>query len=91
MSKIEINNIYKIFGNNPDSVMDMVKNGTTVPVTVCATIDWAKKKLKQKSKKREVLFICLRLLSYKVKCTLKAPSSKASSVDSLTEYAQYLS
>ena len=25
MSKIEINNIYKIFGNNPDSVMDMVK------------------------------------------------------------------
>ena len=29
MSKIEINNIYKIFGNNPDSVMDMVKNGST--------------------------------------------------------------
>jgi len=27
MSKIEINNIYKIFGTNPDSVMDMVKNG----------------------------------------------------------------
>jgi glycine betaine/proline transport system ATP-binding protein len=29
MSKIEINNIYKIFGNNPDSVMDMVKGGST--------------------------------------------------------------
>ena len=29
MSKIEINNIYKIFGTNPDSVMDMVKNGST--------------------------------------------------------------
>ena len=29
MSKIGINNIYKIFGNNPDSVMDMVKNGST--------------------------------------------------------------
>jgi glycine betaine/proline transport system ATP-binding protein len=29
MSKIEINNIYKIFGNNPDSVMDMVKTGAT--------------------------------------------------------------
>jgi glycine betaine/proline transport system ATP-binding protein len=29
MSKIEINNIYKIFGKNPDSVMDMVKNGST--------------------------------------------------------------
>ena len=29
MSKIEINKIYKIFGNNPDSVMDMVKNGST--------------------------------------------------------------
>ena len=29
MSKIEINNIYKIFGNNPHSVMDMVKNGST--------------------------------------------------------------
>jgi glycine betaine/proline transport system ATP-binding protein len=29
MSKIEIKNIYKIFGNNPDSVMDMVKNGST--------------------------------------------------------------
>jgi len=29
MSKIEINNIYKIFGNNPDSVMDMVKEGST--------------------------------------------------------------
>ena len=29
MSKIEINNIYKIFGNEPDSVMDMVKNGST--------------------------------------------------------------
>ncbi|MDC1154174.1 glycine betaine/L-proline ABC transporter ATP-binding protein [Candidatus Pelagibacter sp.] len=29
MSKIEINNIYKIFGNDPDSVMDMVQNGST--------------------------------------------------------------
>ena len=29
MSKIEIKNIYKIFGNNPNSVMDMVKNGST--------------------------------------------------------------
>ena len=29
MSKIEINNIYKIFGNDPNSVMDMVKNGST--------------------------------------------------------------
>jgi glycine betaine/proline transport system ATP-binding protein len=29
MSKIEISNIYKIFGNDPDSVMDMVKNGST--------------------------------------------------------------
>ncbi|MDB3964149.1 glycine betaine/L-proline ABC transporter ATP-binding protein [Candidatus Pelagibacter sp.] len=29
MSKIEINNIYKIFGTSPDSVMDMVKNGST--------------------------------------------------------------
>ena len=29
MSKIEINNIYKIFGNNPDSVMNMVKGGAT--------------------------------------------------------------
>ena len=29
MSKIEINNIYKIFGNNPQSVMPMVKNGAT--------------------------------------------------------------
>jgi glycine betaine/proline transport system ATP-binding protein len=29
MSKIEINNIYKIFGKNPDSVMDMVKGGAT--------------------------------------------------------------
>ena len=29
MSKIEINNIYKMFGNDPNSVMDMVKNGST--------------------------------------------------------------
>ena len=29
MSKIEINNIYKIFGNNPDSIMSMVKDGST--------------------------------------------------------------
>ena len=27
MSKIEINNVYKIFGNNPQSVMPMVKGG----------------------------------------------------------------
>ena len=27
MSKIEINNVYKIFGSNPQSVMPMVKNG----------------------------------------------------------------
>ena len=25
MSKIEINNVYKIFGNNPNSVLPMVK------------------------------------------------------------------
>jgi glycine betaine/proline transport system ATP-binding protein len=29
MSKIEINNIYKIFGNNPNSVIGMVKGGAT--------------------------------------------------------------
>ena len=29
MSKIEINNIYKIFGNDPDSVMGMVQSGST--------------------------------------------------------------
>ena len=29
MSKIEINNIYKIFGNKPDSIMSMVQNGAT--------------------------------------------------------------
>ena len=29
MSKIEINNIYKIFGNNPKSVMPMVRDGAT--------------------------------------------------------------
>jgi len=29
MSKIEINNIYKIFGNNPKSVLQMVKDGST--------------------------------------------------------------
>ena len=29
MSKIEIKNIYKIFGNNPQSVMPMVKDGAT--------------------------------------------------------------
>ena len=29
MSKIEINNIYKIFGNKPQSVMPMVKDGPT--------------------------------------------------------------
>ena len=29
MSKIEINNIYKIFGDDPNSIMDMVKNGST--------------------------------------------------------------
>ena len=29
MAKIQINNIYKIFGNNPASVLPMVKNGST--------------------------------------------------------------
>ena len=29
MSKIEINNIYKIFGNKPQSIMPMVKDGAT--------------------------------------------------------------
>ena len=29
MSKIEINNIYKIFGNNPKSILPMVKDGAT--------------------------------------------------------------
>ena len=29
MSKIEINNIYKIFGNNPQSVLPMVRDGAT--------------------------------------------------------------
>jgi glycine betaine/proline transport system ATP-binding protein len=29
MSKIEINNIYKIFGNKPQTVMQMVKDGAT--------------------------------------------------------------
>jgi len=29
MSKIEINNIYKIFGNNPKSVLPMVRDGAT--------------------------------------------------------------
>ncbi len=29
MSKIEINNVYKIFGNNPQSVMPMVKDGAS--------------------------------------------------------------
>ena len=29
MSKIEINNIYKIFGNNPKSIMPMVRDGAT--------------------------------------------------------------
>ncbi len=29
MSKIEINNVYKIFGNNPNSVLQMVKDGAT--------------------------------------------------------------
>ena len=29
MSKIEINNIYKIFGNQPDSIMPMVQDGAT--------------------------------------------------------------
>ena len=27
MSKIEIKNVYKIFGNNPQSVMPMVRDG----------------------------------------------------------------
>ena len=29
MSKIEINNVYKIFGKNPKSVLPMVKDGAT--------------------------------------------------------------
>ena len=29
MSKIEINNVYKIFGNSPNSVLPMVKDGAT--------------------------------------------------------------
>ena len=29
MSKIEINNIYKIFGNKPQSILQMVKDGAT--------------------------------------------------------------
>ena len=29
MSKIEINNIYKIFGNKPDSIMPMDQDGAT--------------------------------------------------------------
>ena len=29
MSKIEINNIYKIFGNNPQSVLPMVQDGAS--------------------------------------------------------------
>jgi len=29
MSKIEINNVYKIFGNNPKSIVPMVKNGSS--------------------------------------------------------------
>ena len=29
MSKIEINNIYKIFGNNPKSILPMVQGGAT--------------------------------------------------------------
>ena len=29
MSKIEIKNIYKIFGNKPQSIMPLVKNGGT--------------------------------------------------------------
>ena len=29
MSKIEINNVYKIFGKNPKSVLPMVKDGLT--------------------------------------------------------------
>ena len=29
MSKIELNNIFKIFGNNPQSVLPMVQDGAT--------------------------------------------------------------
>ena len=29
MSKIEINNVYKIFGTNPKSILSMVKEGST--------------------------------------------------------------
>ena len=44
MSKIEINNVYKIFGNNPMSVLPRVKEGATKeeilekPVTTRKTI-----------------------------------------------------
>ena len=29
MSKIEINNVYKIFGSNPSKILPMVKDGAT--------------------------------------------------------------
>ena len=29
MSKIEINNVYKIFGNNPNSILPMVKDAAS--------------------------------------------------------------
>ena len=29
MSKIEVNNVYKIFGTNPNDILPMVKNGST--------------------------------------------------------------
>jgi len=29
MSKIEVKNVYKIFGNNPSKVLPMVQNGAT--------------------------------------------------------------
>ena len=29
MSKIEVNNVYKIFGTNPNDILPMVKKGAT--------------------------------------------------------------
>ena len=41
MSKIEINNVYKIFGSNPKSVLPSVKDGATKE----EVLDWSIKKL----------------------------------------------
>ena len=42
MSKIEINNVYKIFGNNPNSVLPMVKDGATKEQVLVALKEVAK-------------------------------------------------